>query len=62
MIQACITLPYIPSIFQQCNIIKIEYCAQVTLLYSDFFLTKNDDFYLKAKRNSRMTQAWDQGE
>ena len=26
------------------------------------FLTKNDEFYLKPKINSRMAQAWDQGE
>jgi hypothetical protein len=41
---------------------SLDHSAQLALLNSDFFLTKNEDFYLKPKRNSRIAQAWDQGE
>ena len=37
----------------------MNHCAQVALLNSDF-LTKNDDFYLKPKRKTRMERVWDQ--
>ena len=40
--------------FQQCKIIKIESLSSSCLINFWLFLTKNDDFYLKPKRNSRM--------
>ena len=45
--------------FQQCKIIKIESLSSSCLVNFWLFLTKNDDFYLKLKRNSRMAEAWD---
>ena len=53
---------YSLSIFEQCKIIKIESLCSSCLIKFWLFLTKNDDFYIKPKRNSRMAQAWDQGE
>ena len=50
------------SIFQQCEIIKIESLSSSCLIKFWLFSTKNDDFYLKPKRNSQMAQTWDQGE
>ena len=50
-------LYYIFSVFfSNVRLSKLNHCAQVALLNSDFFLTKNDDFYLKPKRNSRMAE------
>ena len=48
--------------FQQCKIIKIESLCWSCNIEFWLFLTKNDGFYLKPKRNYRMAQAWDQGE
>ena len=53
---------YSLSIFEQCKIIKIESLCSSCLIKFWLFLMKNDDFYIKPKRNSRMAQAWDQGE
>ena len=48
--------------FQQCKIIKIESFCLSCLIKFWLFLTKNDDFYLKPKTNSRMVEGWDQGD
>jgi len=49
---------YIFSVFfSNVKLSKLNHCAEEALLNSDFFLTKNDDFYLKPKRNSRMAKA-----
>ena len=50
------------SIFQQCKIIKIESLSSSCLIKFWLFLTKNDDFYVKPKKNSRMAQSWGQAE
>ena len=45
------------SIFQQSNVIKFESLCSSCPIEFWLFLTKNDDFYLTPKRNSRMAQA-----
>ena len=50
------------SIFQQCKAIISDSLSSSCLIKFWLFLTKNDDFYLKPKRNSRIVQAWDQAE
>ena len=55
-------LYYLFSVFfSNVKLSKLNYWAQVALLNSAFF-KKNDDFYLKPKRNFRIAQAWDQAE
>ena len=42
------------------KVIKFESLCSTCHIKFWFFLTKNDDYYQKPKRNSRMAQAWDQ--
>ena len=42
------------------KVIKFEPLDSTCHIKFWLFLTKTDDFYLRPKRNSRMTQAWDQ--
>ena len=42
------------------KVIKFESLGSTCLINFWLFLTKNDDLYLKPKRNSQKAQAWDQ--
>ena len=46
----------------RCKVIKFESLGLTCHIKFWLFLTKNDDFYLKTKRNSRMAGAWDQAD
>ena len=43
------------------KVIKFESLCSTCHFKFWLFLAKNDDFYIKPKRNSRMAGAWDQG-
>ena len=53
-----ITLYLFSVFFSNVKLSKLNHWAQVVLSNSDFFFTKNAEFYLKPKRNSRMAQVW----